>query len=195
MQRLALARFDALYLCLPPVRRVPPAVAPAPVPPVRSRPPGLGGGGVCPPPPGASSSSGAAPGWWPHRPAGGQLSCTLSGRGPALRPSGPPFARIRPPPPPEPGLDRAGCRRPAAQSGRPGLLLPAAASLMPVIKANAYGHGDLEIARLCAGAGADAFAVATAAEGVRLRRGGVRGRSWCLAIPGRSWPPCWPGTA
>ena len=55
---------------------------------------------------------------------------------------------------------------------------------MPVVKANAYGHGDLEIARLCAGAGADAFAVATAAEGVRLRRGGVRGTILILGYSG-----------
>ena len=107
-----------------------------------------------------------------------------------------PFARIRPAPSPRSRawieLDAAALRHNLAALGS---LLPAGASLMPVIKANAYGHGDLEIARLCAGAGADAFAVATAAEGVRLRRGGVRGRSWCLAIPGRSWPPCWPGTA
>ena len=68
-------------------------------------------------------------------------------------------------------LDAAALRHNLAALGS---LLPAGASLMPVIKANAYGHGDLEIARLCVGAGADAFAVATAAEGVRLRRGGVR---------------------
>ncbi len=55
---------------------------------------------------------------------------------------------------------------------------------MPVVKANAYGHGDLEIARLCVGAGADAFAVATAAEGVRLRRGGVRGTILILGYSG-----------
>ena len=68
-------------------------------------------------------------------------------------------------------------------------LLPAGASLMPVIKANAYGHGDLEIARLCAGAGADAFAVATAAEGVRLRRGGVRGTILVLGYSGPELAP------
>lgn len=66
---------------------------------------------------------------------------------------------------------------------------------MPVIKANAYGHGDLEIARLCVGAGADAFAVATAAEGVRLRRGGVRGTILVLGYSGPELAPLLAGTA
>lgn len=38
-----------------------------------------------------------------------------------------------------------------------------------VVKANAYGHGALPCARALAAAGADFFAVATAAEGVALR--------------------------
>ena len=107
-----------------------------------------------------------------------------------------PFARIRPAPSPRSRawieLDAAALRHNLAALGS---LLPAAASLMPVIKANAYGHGDLEIARLCAGAGADAFAVATAAEGVRLRRGGVRGTILVLGYSGPELAPCWPGTA
>ena len=63
-------------------------------------------------------------------------------------------------------------------------LLPEGGKLMPVVKANAYGHGDLEIARICAGEGVRAFAVATAAEGVRLRRGGVRGTILVLGCTG-----------
>ena len=55
---------------------------------------------------------------------------------------------------------------------------------MPVVKANAYGHGDLEIARICAGEGVRAFAVATAAEGARLRRGGVLGTILVLGYTG-----------
>lgn len=78
-------------------------------------------------------------------------------------------------------LDAAALRHNLAALGS---LLPEGARLMPVVKANAYGHGDLEIARLCAGAGADAFAVATAAEGVRLRRGGVRGTILILGYSG-----------
>ena len=101
-----------------------------------------------------------------------------------------PFARIRPAPSPRSRawieLDAAALRHNLAALGS---LLPAGASLMPVIKANAYGHGDLEIARLCVGAGADAFAVATAAEGVRLRRGGVRGTILVLGYSGPELAP------
>ncbi len=56
--------------------------------------------------------------------------------------------------------------------------------LMAVVKANAYGHGDLEIARLCAAEGVNAFAVATPEEGVRLRRGGVKGEILVLGWAG-----------
>ena len=68
-------------------------------------------------------------------------------------------------------------------------LLPAGAALMPVVKANAYGHGDLEVARICAGQGVTAFAVATAAEGARLRRGGVRGTILILGCTGPEEAP------
>jgi len=44
---------------------------------------------------------------------------------------------------------------------------------MVVVKADAYGHGAVETARAAAGAGADALAVSTLAEGLELRRGGV----------------------
>ena len=68
-------------------------------------------------------------------------------------------------------------------------LLPEGGKLMPVVKANAYGHGDLEIARICAGEGARAFAVATAAEGARLRRGGIRGTILVLGYTSPSEVP------
>ena len=48
--------------------------------------------------------------------------------------------------------------------------------LMAVVKANAYGHGDIEVARTLEEAGATSFGVATLEEGVRLREGGVGGR-------------------
>ncbi|HEV2356391.1 MAG TPA: alanine racemase [bacterium] len=48
------------------------------------------------------------------------------------------------------------------------------ARLMVVVKANAYGHGALEIARAAAEAGAWGFGVATVDEGEELRRAGVR---------------------
>lgn len=47
--------------------------------------------------------------------------------------------------------------------------------LMAVLKADAYGHGAVEIARRAAACGVDAFAVATLEEGELLRRAGVTG--------------------
>lgn len=45
--------------------------------------------------------------------------------------------------------------------------------LMAVVKANAYGHGDVATARIFAAAGADAFAVATLGEALSLRQGEI----------------------
>ncbi len=53
--------------------------------------------------------------------------------------------------------------------------LPAGCLLMPVLKANAYGHGLALAGRALSRAGVRAFAVATLEEGVQLRRAGVRG--------------------
>ncbi len=53
--------------------------------------------------------------------------------------------------------------------------LPGGCRLMAVVKANAYGHGDVAICRCLSRVGVDAFAVATVDEGVRLRKSGVRG--------------------
>lgn len=44
---------------------------------------------------------------------------------------------------------------------------------MAVVKADAYGHGAVECAKLLASAGADQFAVATLAEGIELRQAGI----------------------
>ena len=74
-------------------------------------------------------------------------------------------------------------------------LLPEGGKLMPVVKANAYGHGDLEVARICAGEGIRAFAVATAAEGCACDGAACGGRSWCWAAPAPGRFPCWPATA
>lgn len=49
----------------------------------------------------------------------------------------------------------------------------AGASVMAVVKADAYGHGDAVVAPLLEQAGADAFAVACVGEGLRLRGAGV----------------------
>jgi alanine racemase len=45
--------------------------------------------------------------------------------------------------------------------------------VMAVVKANAYGHGALEVARAAVGAGAEWLGVAFAAEGIALRRAGL----------------------
>ncbi|MDM7952281.1 MAG: alanine racemase [Cyanobium sp. CZS 25K] len=48
-----------------------------------------------------------------------------------------------------------------------------ATQLMAVVKADAYGHGALAVARAALEAGAACFGVATLAEGVQLRRAGL----------------------
>lgn len=53
-------------------------------------------------------------------------------------------------------------------------------SIMPAIKANAYGHGAVECARALEGAGADWFGVALPEEGAELRDAGVRAPILCL---------------
>ena len=54
-------------------------------------------------------------------------------------------------------------------------LLPKGCELMPVLKANAYGHGAAMIAKELQKLGVQAFCVATALEGVELRQSGIRG--------------------
>lgn len=46
--------------------------------------------------------------------------------------------------------------------------------LLAVVKANGYGHGAVEVARLLESEGADMFGVALPEEGVELRRAGIR---------------------
>ena len=57
--------------------------------------------------------------------------------------------------------------------------------LIPVVKANAYGHGAVPVARALSAAGATAFAVALVEEGVELREAGVREE--ILVLEG-AWP-------
>ena len=47
------------------------------------------------------------------------------------------------------------------------------AQVIAVVKANAYGHGDLEVARTLLGARVERLAVATIDEGARLREAGI----------------------
>jgi alanine racemase len=53
-----------------------------------------------------------------------------------------------------------------------GLLAPAT-ELMAVVKADAYGHGAIEVAKTALAHGASWLAVATVPEGIELRQGGV----------------------
>ena len=46
--------------------------------------------------------------------------------------------------------------------------------LMAVVKADAYGHGAVTVARTALANGADSLAIATLAEGVELRQGGIK---------------------
>lgn len=53
--------------------------------------------------------------------------------------------------------------------------LPVHTEVIAVMKANAYGHGVLQVSRALEAAGAKYFAVATPDEAIELREGGVRG--------------------
>lgn len=48
------------------------------------------------------------------------------------------------------------------------------AGIMAMVKADAYGHGMLETARVLAAEGVEAFGVAEVGEGIALRRAGIR---------------------
>jgi alanine racemase len=50
----------------------------------------------------------------------------------------------------------------------------APAKMMPILKANAYGHGLVEVARLMESLGADYLGVAVLEEGILLREKGIR---------------------
>ncbi|MDR2055359.1 MAG: alanine racemase [Desulfovibrio sp.] len=64
-------------------------------------------------------------------------------------------------------IDLAALQRNFVRLGEP-------ASLMPVIKNDAYGHGLLPVARALAAAGARRFAVGTPGEGAALRQAGIK---------------------
>lgn len=53
--------------------------------------------------------------------------------------------------------------------------LPDRCALMPVLKADAYGHGAVLCAHILRGCGIDSFCVACLSEGVELRRRGIGG--------------------
>ncbi len=51
--------------------------------------------------------------------------------------------------------------------------LPAGCAVLPVVKADAYGHGAVPVARRLAKEGASMFAVAVVEEGLELRKAGI----------------------
>ena len=53
--------------------------------------------------------------------------------------------------------------------------LPKECRIMAVVKANAYGHGDIEVSKALNCIGVKAFAVATIDEGIHLRKNGIQG--------------------
>ena len=60
---------------------------------------------------------------------------------------------------------------------------------MVVVKADAYGHGMLPVARAARAAGAEWLGVSTGDEALALRAAGDTGRLLCwLAAPGRGLP-------
>ena len=76
-------------------------------------------------------------------------------------------------------LDRLAANLAALRAG-----LPPGVRVEPVVKADAYGHGALPVARALEAFGADGLSVATFDEAVELRAGGVRCPILCLyAVP------------
>ncbi len=63
-------------------------------------------------------------------------------------------------------------------------VLPRGCDIMAVVKADAYGHGDVETARALSREGVSSFAVATIDEGLCLRRNGIRGEILILGYTG-----------
>lgn len=65
-------------------------------------------------------------------------------------------------------------------------ILPEKAQLMPAVKANAYGHGAVLVAKKLQELNINAFCVATVTEGVELRKNGITGEILILgytAVP------------
>ena len=68
-------------------------------------------------------------------------------------------------------------------------LLPPGCQLMPAVKANAYGHGAVLIAKALQEKGIRAFCVASVTEGVELRKNGITGT---ILILGYTHPDSFP---
>lgn len=59
----------------------------------------------------------------------------------------------------------------------------APAKVLAVVKANAYGHGAVQVSQAALEAGADMLAVALIEEGAQLRQAGVTAPIRCSARP------------
>lgn len=68
-------------------------------------------------------------------------------------------------------------------------LLPENCKLMPALKANAYGHGALPVAKALQQVGIDSFCVACVSEAVSLRKNGIKGE---ILILGYTHPKQFP---
>lgn len=68
-------------------------------------------------------------------------------------------------------------------------LLPEGCALMPALKADAYGHGAVLMARELNAMGVNAFCVACISEGIRLRKHGIKGE---ILILGYTHPQQFP---
>ena len=66
---------------------------------------------------------------------------------------------------------------------RLGQLLSSSTKMMAVVKANGYGHGDVQVARAAIDGGAEWLGVARTSEGVRLRADGIDEPILLLAEP------------
>lgn len=68
-------------------------------------------------------------------------------------------------------------------------LLPQGCELMPVVKANAYGHGAIPVSKELNLLGIQSFCVSTISEGIELRRNGIKGE---ILILGYTYPKQFP---
>ncbi len=64
--------------------------------------------------------------------------------------------------------------------------LPPGCTVLPVVKADAYGHGAVHVARRLAREGATTFAVALVEEGLELRRAGITQRILVMGWIGKN---------
>jgi len=63
------------------------------------------------------------------------------------------------------------------------------APVLAVVKANAYGHGAVEVARILEAGGVWGLAVALVEEGIELRHAGIEGR---IVVMGGAYEGAWP---